>query len=226
MAELGAKPPTRSERIRTALEEDIVAGRLRPGDRLDEHSLAHRFNVSRTPIREALHQLSASGFIEVRPRRGAVIRQHTMRDLLEILEVLAELESLCVRMAVRRMGEEERATLAEVHETCLRAIESDCDDDTYYEANRRFHDLLRAGARNRVLQEAAQGLYIRATPYGRHHLRTPDRRRLSAQDHERIVKAVLAGDEDAAAEAMRLHISVQADLFAEFFFSEGAPQPS
>ncbi len=213
----GIGAPTRMERIRNALEADILAGRLKPGDRLDEHSLALRFDVSRTPIREALHQLSASGFVEVRPRRGAVVREHTMRDLLEILEVLAELEGLCARMAVRRMKEADRTELLKVHEVCLRSVESDDDEDMYYQANRRFHHLLREGARNKILQESAQALYIRATPYGRHNLRTREQRRRSMQDHERIVEAVVAGDEDGAAEAMRFHVSVQADLFAQFY---------
>src|SRR5436305_912208 len=66
------KPPTRAEQIRTTLSDDIVHGRLRPGDALDEASLAQRFAVSRTPIREAIRQLEANGFAEARPRRGAV----------------------------------------------------------------------------------------------------------------------------------------------------------
>lgn len=219
MVAVSGRTPTRSERIRTALEADIVAGRLRPGDRLDEHSLATRFDVSRTPIREALHQLSASGFVEVRPRRGAVVRKLSMRELTEVLEVLAELEGLCARMAVRRMTEDDRARLAEVHAACIAAAGYDDEDDTYYQANQAFHELLRRGARNSVLEEAAQALYVRATPYGRHNLRNREGRRRSMEDHERIVQAILAGDEDAAMEAMRYHVSVQADMVADYLSS-------
>lgn len=57
-------------RLREALEDDIISGRLRPGQRLDEVGMAERFGVSRTPVREALNQLAASGLVEIRPRRG------------------------------------------------------------------------------------------------------------------------------------------------------------
>lgn len=221
MIEVSGTTPTHSERIRRELEADIVAGRLLPGDRLDEHSLAVRFDVSRTPIREALHQLSASGFIEVRPRRGAVVRQLGVRDLLEVLEVLAELEGLCARMAVRRMSDEDRADLARLHAVCVQAVDLDADDDTYYEANRAFHDLIRRAAGNAVLRHATHALYLRATPYGRHNLRSRERRRRSMEDHERIVRAVLDGDEAAAMDAMRYHVAVQADMVAGYFAGQG-----
>lgn len=217
MGAVSGKAPTRSERIRSALEADIVAGLLRPGDRLDEHSLATRFGVSRTPIREALHQLSASGFIEVRPRRGAVVRRLNIRELTEVLEVLAELEGLCARLAVRRMTDEDRAGLAEVHEACIKAADLDDEDDTYYRANQAFHDLVRRGSRNAILEQTAQALYMRATPYGRHNLRNRTGRRRSIEDHERIVQAILAGDETAAMEAMRYHVNVQTDMMADYW---------
>ncbi|MFD0391292.1 GntR family transcriptional regulator [Tistrella bauzanensis] len=61
---------TRAENLRRSLEQQIVRGELRPGDRLDEVELAERFNVSRTPVREALHALAAGGLIEMRSRQG------------------------------------------------------------------------------------------------------------------------------------------------------------
>jgi DNA-binding GntR family transcriptional regulator len=70
--------PTRADQLRRTLEEEIFTGHLKPGDRLDEQSLAQRFNVSRTPVREALRQLSASHLIEVRPRQGAVVAVITL----------------------------------------------------------------------------------------------------------------------------------------------------
>ena len=62
-----------SEQLRERIEERIVAGEYAPGARLDEGELAHDFGVSRTPIREALIQLASAGFVETRPRRGAVV---------------------------------------------------------------------------------------------------------------------------------------------------------
>ena len=92
----------RSDALRDHLEEDILTGALRPGDRLDEMSLAERFGVSRTPIREALFHLAAAGLIDNRPKRGAIVAEIGPRQLVEMFEVMAELEGMCARLAARR----------------------------------------------------------------------------------------------------------------------------
>ena len=91
-----------SERLRESIEEEIATGRLPPGSRLDEVDLAARFGVSRTPVREALNLLLGEGLIESGLRRGAVVAQITPQRLLEMFEVMAELEAMCARLAVRR----------------------------------------------------------------------------------------------------------------------------
>src|SRR5207237_5339650 len=98
------QPQTRSGELREILEEEIATGRLPPGTRLDETELSERFKVSRTPIREALIQLASIGIVEARPRRGAIIPQLTPQRLVEMFEVMAELESMCGRLAARRMS--------------------------------------------------------------------------------------------------------------------------
>jgi len=209
------KRPTRAEMLRKGLEEDIFCGRLKPGDRLDEVSLADRFNVSRTPVREALHQLSASGLVEVRPRQGAVVAQITLRRLIEIFDVMAELEGMCARLAARRMTTEERAALRDAHANCSETVTAGHDVDAYYEANWRFHDLIYAGSHNTILEETTAGLRLRATPYRRHQLNRPGRIADSLREHEAVLKAIEDGDGVRADTAMRDHVSIQGDLFAD-----------
>ncbi len=88
-----------AQRLRQTIEDEIVDGALRPGDRLDECQLAARFGVSRTPIREALLQLAVTGLIEVKPRRGAVVSIPEPARLIEMFETMAELEAACGRLA-------------------------------------------------------------------------------------------------------------------------------
>ncbi|MBB4265096.1 GntR family transcriptional regulator [Roseospira visakhapatnamensis] len=209
------KRPTRAEVLRKGLEEDIFSGRLKPGDRLDEVSLAERFSVSRTPVREALHQLSASGLVEVRPRQGAVVAQITLRRLIEIFDVMAELEGMCARLAARRMTTEERTALHTAHAACADAVAAGHDVDAYYEANWRFHDLIYVGSHNTVLEETTAGLRLRATPYRRHQLNRPGRLADSLREHETVLQAILDGDGVRADSAMRDHVSIQGDLFAD-----------
>ena len=93
-----------SENLREALEEEVATGKLLPGAHLDEVELAKRFEMSRTPVREALRLLAGEGIRRIRPRRGTVVAQVSPQRLLEMFEVMAELETMCARLATRRMN--------------------------------------------------------------------------------------------------------------------------
>ena len=86
-------PDKHAVQLAKVLEDEIATGELSPGTRLEEVALADRFGVSRTPIREALHLLSASGLIDLRPRRGAVVACLSLERLLQMFEVMAEMEA-------------------------------------------------------------------------------------------------------------------------------------
>ena len=94
---------TRAEELRLQLADEIVRGVLPPGAALDETDIARRFSVSRTPVREALRQLVASGLVEARAHRGAVVAQPSLDRLTEMFEAMAELEALCAGLAAERM---------------------------------------------------------------------------------------------------------------------------
>ena len=98
-------------KISKSLELEILTGKLEPGEKLDEVKLAKRFEVSRTPIREAIAELAAAGLVETRPRRSAIVATFSIQQIFDMYEVLAVLEGLCAGLAARRMSEDERATL-------------------------------------------------------------------------------------------------------------------
>ena len=108
-------PVRRSEQLGDEIEERIATGQYRPGMRLDEQEIADAFGVSRTPVREAFIQLEAAGLIEIRPRRGAIVTEISGARVCEMFEVMAELESMCGRLAARRVTEEEQHLLMEAH---------------------------------------------------------------------------------------------------------------
>lgn len=199
-------------RLREALEEDIVAGRLRPGQRLDEVSLAERFGVSRTPIREALIQLSASGLVEMRPRRGAYVALLGPRELVESFELMAEIEASCARLAAQRLGPADRLAIREAHVACCEAVAAG-DDDAYYPANARFHAAIYTATGNRVLRAEAIRLQTALQPYRRLQLKVPRRIAASLAEHEAILNALFDGDGASAAERIRAHVLVQGERF-------------
>lgn len=205
----------RSDEVRQALEEDIFLGKLRPGSRLDEEGLAQRFNTSRTPVREAILHLVSAGLAEKKPRQGAVVAPLDLIQMVQMFEVMGELEGLCARYAARRMSPEEREALAQLHDRA-QEIGQRRDVDAFNEVNRDFHELLHSGSHNAVLAEMARSLFGRLAPYRRYQLGHPSRLAESCEQHGQVVAAILAGDPAAAQAAMRKHVTIQADVFAEF----------
>ena len=198
---------TVTERVRTSLADAIVRGEIGPGVALDEAALAERFQCSRTPIREAIRQLEAIGFAEARPHRGAVVPLFTPEKLTEMFAVMADMEALCARNAARYATPEERRQLEAAHLSCRDAAAMG-EIDAYYEANLRFHETIYAIGHNGFLAEVTLGVRNRVAPFRKAQFRSIGRLRESVEEHEKVVQAVLAGDAEAAADAMRSHMQV------------------
>lgn len=215
MADRNDVKQNRADQIRGLIEADIASGKLAPGARLEEAALAERFHVSRTPVREALAQLASAGLVEMRPRQGAIVATLSLETILDMFEVMANLESLCAELCARRMTAADQEELTALHRRCAEVIESG-DADAYYEANRRFHEAIYVGCRNTYLEEMTRSLRNRVSPYRRIQLRHPGRLRRSWEEHDAIVKAIVASDPDTAREATKRHIAVQGDTFTDF----------
>lgn len=208
----------RSEILRESIEEMIAVGQFLPGQHLDETELATRFGVSRTPIREALMQLASMGIIVMRPRRGAVVADIGPQQLIEMFEVMAEFEAMCGRLAARRMSPAEHSALLAAHQACKEARDAS-DPDEYFTMNEAFHEQIYAGSRNAFLAEQARSLHRRLRPYRRLQLRVRDRTKVSYDEHEGIVQAIIAGNSDLTVELLRQHITVQGQRFADLVAS-------
>jgi len=204
-----------ADTLRDQLEQDIVTGALRPGARLDEQSLAARFGVSRTPIREALMQLATAGLVTLQPRRGAFVASLSLKEIIERFEVMATLEGACGALAARRIGDEERQQLLEAHEACAREA-SGGDADSYYYANEHFHHLIYAASHNTFLLEQARQLHGRLKPYRRLQLRARSRVASSLTEHQGIVEAILGEDGDKAERLLKNHVLIQGERLADF----------
>ncbi len=211
-------PVRQADRLCRAIETDIVTGVFRPGERLDEQSLADRFGVSRTPLREALVQLAANGLVKLLPRRGAFVVSLTFQEIVERFETMAALEGMCAALAARRFDEQDRRALLDSLAECEHeAVHG--DSDSYYLANERFHQLIYAASRNSFLAEQARQLQTRLQPYRRLQLRAGRRIAASFAEHQRIVGAILAGREEEAARELRDHVMIQGDRLRDFFAS-------
>jgi DNA-binding GntR family transcriptional regulator len=196
---------TLAEELRLQLADEIVRGALAPGAALDETDIARRFNVSRTPVREALRQLSASGLIEARAHRGAVVAQPSIERLGGMFEAMAELEALCAGLAAERMAPVERHRLEAIHEE-LRVLSHAGNPDRFNAVNERFHAFIYAGSQNGHIAEITLATRKRVQPFRRAQFRNLGRLAQSHAEHDRVVVAILRGDRTGAAGAMRAHI--------------------
>jgi len=202
------QPPKRItavDRVRLALADEIVRGIIGPGVALDEASIALRFQVSRTPVREAIRQLEAIGFAEARPHRGAVVPLFTPEKLNEIFLVMAELEALCARLAAEYATEADKSALQQIHADCRNAAHEG-DIGRYYELNIKFHETVYAIGHNSFLAEVTVGVRNRVAPFRKAQFQSMGRLARSVEEHEAVVAAILAGDAERAAATMRDHL--------------------
>lgn len=187
------------------IADEIVLGHLSPGMRLDEVGLAARFNVSRTPVREALKQLTIMGLVETRRNRGSVVAAMTVEQLNEMFEAIAELEAACARHAALRMTEEDRAKMLEYHAAGKAAMMAS-DNVRYEAANLALHATIIRGCYNPVLIEMAHSLRERVSSFRRTQFRNLERMGESFEEHSVIVEAILAHDVITAYREMRSHL--------------------
>lgn len=181
----------------------IIDGTFPPGSRLDELTLAARFKVSRTPVREALGRLGATGLIERRAHRGVVVALFSQDRLDQMFEVLVELEGVCARLAARRMDADARDVLAVVHGQAGRAA----GGDGAAALNLAFHQAIYRGARNAPLTDALRDVRTRLLPF-RRAIALSEFDAAQVQDqHGAILAAIATQNGDLAAQAMRDHFA-------------------
>jgi DNA-binding GntR family transcriptional regulator len=159
------------DKLAAALQARVLSGELPSGARLRQEALAEEFGVSRTPVREALRKLQASGLVELEPNRGALVRALTPREIRDAYEVRAELEGLAAALAGERVDQEQLDALRGAQRDFRRALEhtvaarakgtepSDREIDRWGRANDVFHLVIQEASGNPVLLEAIGHLH-------------------------------------------------------------------
>lgn len=217
-APAAAKPDANGERLDSILrtiEEDIVVGRMRPGERLDERTLAQRFNLSRTPIREVLVRMSSLGIVELRRNQGAFVAEISSGRLIGMLEVMAELKVLAARQSARRMSIEERQRIMDLRDEMAACVEKGTLQD-YFNKATELHDAICEGTHNAFLVESTRNIQVCLCAYRRHlsqvlHLPI----QTSLNENSNIVDAIVKGDAAEAERWMREQTELRREEFAD-----------
>lgn len=193
-----------TEHAEVAIREGIVLGTYRPGSRLRERELSEEFGVSRVPVREALRNLEYQGFVTILPRRGAIVREMSARDVDELFDLRTALEPLAASTAARRYA------VGEPHPGLDNAMEraeaatASADPQEILLANSEFHTELVSAAQHQMLTDAMGPVLARTRWL---FAQTADRSaEVQAHEHHQIYEAIRSGQARLASAYMLAHV--------------------
>ncbi|MGB3833608.1 MAG: GntR family transcriptional regulator [Mesorhizobium sp.] len=206
----------KSVNARQMIEEGILSGAYDAGEKLNEVTLASRIGVSRGTIREALRSLASMGVIEIIPNRGAFVRKLKLADVLESYDVRAQLFAYAASTVTNRLTPQMTKRLKSSVAAMYEAIEKE-DAHAYHEENLRFHDLMFELSNNRKASEIYHALVREISIYRANMIFNRNVMLNSYREHEAIVDAIVAGDEEAASRLAREHIMGGKTRFVNYF---------
>lgn len=202
--------------VTASLQEAILNGHFKPGEKLDQDLIAEELGVSRTPVREAVMRLEAEGFVEVRPRRGAFIATISRQDIHEICQIRGLLEAEAVRQVTLLIPESVLDEI-EMSLTETRARFEAGDIAGHFESDVHFHDTIASLVENTLLREMLESLTNRIVRLRQFAQLQPGQHLAeSFKEHYTILRAMRRRDPEAAAEAMRVHLEKSAFRLQEF----------
>jgi DNA-binding GntR family transcriptional regulator len=218
------------ERIAGAIQSQVLSGGMPVGTRLRQEALASEFGVSRTPVREALRQLQATGLVELLPNRGAVVRGPSAREIREAYEVRAELEGLAAELAAVRISDRDLVRLREAQTLFRESVTALIarrarrpapwkDESVWVRANDLFHQTILDAAANGRLSETIADLH-RSFPRNLTWTALSQSSRLlegNVEQHERILEAIERRDSAEARRRMIEHVSKAGELVTLHF---------
>ncbi len=208
------------EHIAEDLEGKIIAGTLRPGQRIVEQALCRTFGVSRSPVREAFQMLESQGFLVREPRKGVSVARVTPQEAEQIYRIRACLEGLAVSLAVENRTPELLARLQKLQRQMVDAAKRR-RVAAYQALNEKFHEILLAASGSPRLIQLIRSFDKQTVRYRLAVTNAPGWMANSAKIHKAILASFEAGDAGAADRIRRESILSQAARFPEIFKREG-----
>src|SRR6202048_4753652 len=172
--------------------------------RLDERALSEMLGVSRTPIREAMTLLEQEGFLRMVPRRGFYIVRKTKREIVEMIQMWAALESMAGRLATLRAADEEIAGLRHMFDHFRDRTPAEHIAE-YSEANLAFHQAIVELSKSQIILDTIKNIFIHVRAIRRLTISQSDRQSRSIVDHLRIIEALEKRDTELAEQLVRRH---------------------
>lgn len=212
---------TLREKILETIRDAILKGSLKPGERVSEPDLAERFGISRTPIREAFRQLESEGYLQVVPRKGAVVASLSERDIEEFYAIKIILEGFAARMAADKLTAKEIERLESINER-LYKLADEGDVKTFFRVHNEFHEVFIKAAGNDKLSEMINQLVMKFKRLRLASLSHPGRMKISIEDHRDMIQAFKEHDGSRADSLVRHAATIGADVLIQSMAQEKA----
>ena len=192
------------------IRDAIVSSDIAPGKRLMEIELANTLGVSRTPVREALRKLEAEGFIKILPRKGAIVKQSSPKEVRDTLLIRAHLESLAAEIAAKKMDAKSRELLRLAKEKFEETAREE-DLDKMIQADIDFHDIIFQATENEKLVQILNNLKEQVYKFRAIYIRDKSYIDVIVAEHKELYAAIANSDSDKAKVIALSHIRSQED---------------
>lgn len=195
-----------ADNLYSQLQKDILHGKFKRGYKLTEQAICDKYNVSRTPVREALRQLEREGLIETIPNRGAFVVGFSLQDMDDMYELRRTYEIQAVQWAIERITKEEMEDLEETFEF-MEFYTMKNDIDKMLNINLGFHKLIYTASHSRMLQQVLSSyqVYIQHSRIARRY--PPNYLQDVLEEHRAIFEAFKSKDVSAGVKAMEHHMA-------------------
>jgi DNA-binding GntR family transcriptional regulator len=189
------------------LRESILTGKLKPGQRLMEIQLAEGLGVSRTPVREAIRKLELEDLVVMLPRKGAYVTNMSLKEILDVLEVRATLESLAAKLAAKRRNEKDIENLKQILKKFKKITENNKKDMVgISEIDIELHHCIFRIANNKSLTKTTKIIWEKEFKFRLSYMNEYDMSPRIADEHEKLIKAIIDGDDKVAEKYALTHI--------------------
>jgi DNA-binding GntR family transcriptional regulator len=188
-----------------SLRESILNGRLKPGERLMEVSLAQQLGVSRTPVREAIRKLELEGLVVMLPRKGAYVSNVSLKEIVDVLDIRASLEGLAASIAAQRMNEVELARLNKIAEE-FRQSALEADIEKLLKKDVEFHECIFKSTNNETLHQLINALWEKVYRFRVTYISDYESSMNLIEEHKLILDAIANQNSDLAKKYATEHI--------------------
>jgi len=199
------EPKLLSEDIAESIKAAIIKGKFKPGEKISEGELAESMGISRTPLREAFRKLENEGFIEIIPRKGAVVTEIDAQEAYHLYEIKSTLEGLAARLAAVNMQDKDLDKLEKINEELKELIDQN-DLEAFYKAHTRFHEGFVKLSGNRRLIQIISNLNDHFKRFGIVSFTLPGQYENAIKQHEEIIQAFREGNEKLIEERVKNNV--------------------